>query len=203
MPGHEDLNMAQARTWSCNLEATRTTITQPIIPLPPLTSDHLEENCLSLTKSYSTVFVYTTSCNAPRRRCCCPIKNKKRHAKDIISMIFPQPPSFGPLLPAATMAPLLPLPDHLGHALHRLPPLLQTALERALPELTLDPLADARALDPQAVLDALLLLDLGVLGRVRHERQDVVFFGQLEELGLSAQGVVRRVPVAGAGVLEG
>ena len=100
------------------------------------------------------------------------------------------------------MSSLLPLPDHLGHALHRLRPLRQTALERALPELTLDPLANTRSLDSQSVLDALLLLDLRVLGRVRHQRQDVKFFGQLEELGLSAQGVVRRVPVSGAGVLE-
>lgn len=100
------------------------------------------------------------------------------------------------------MSSLLPLPDHLGHALHRLPPLFQTALERTLPELTLDPLADTRSLDPQSVLNALLLLDLRVLGRVRHQRQDIVFLSELEELGLSAKGVVRRVPVSSAGVLE-
>lgn len=111
--------------------------------------------------------------------------------------------SFGPLLPATTVAPLLPLPDHLRHALHGLLPLFQTALERALPELTLDLLADASALDSQAVVDALLLLDLGVLGRVRHQGKDIVGDGQLEELCLSAQGVVGCVPVARAGVLEG
>jgi hypothetical protein len=125
----------------------------------------------------------------------------KRHAK---SQCIPSPPhSFGPLLPATTVSSLLPLPDHLGHALHRLRPLRQTALERTLPKLTLDPLANTRSLDPQSVLNALLLLDLGVLGRVRHQREDVEFLGQLEELGLSAQGVVRRVPVSGVGVLEG
>lgn len=111
--------------------------------------------------------------------------------------------SFGPLLPTATVTSLLPLPDHLRHALHGLPPLLETALERALPELTLDLLADTRALDSETVLDALLLLDLGVLGGARHQWQDIVLGGEFEEFCLSAQGVVWGVPVAGAWVLEG
>lgn len=111
--------------------------------------------------------------------------------------------SLGPLLPATAVTPLLPLPDHLRHALHSLLPLLETALERTLPELTLDLLADTSALDSQAVVDMLLLLDLGVLRRVRHQRQHVVGDGQFEELCLSAQGVVWGVPVAGTGVLEG
>ena len=132
-----------------------------------------------------------------------PVRVKlKRHAQKI-HFVPKKGRSFGPLLPATTVAPLLPLSDHLRHALHSLLPLLQTALERALPELTLDLLANAGTLDSQAVVDALLLLDLGVLGRVRHQRQHVVGDGQLEELCLSAQGVVWCMPVAGRGVLEG
>jgi hypothetical protein len=110
--------------------------------------------------------------------------------------------SFGPLLPATTVTPLLPLSDHLGHALHSLLPLLETALERALPELTLDPLANTRALHPQAIVNALLLLDLGVLRGVWHERQDIMGDREFEEFCLSAQGVVWCVPVSGGRVFE-
>ena len=56
---------------------------------------------------------------------------------------------------------------------------------------------------PQRVLDLLLIFDLRVLRTHRHQRQDAVLLGEFEELGLSAQGVVRAVPGAGAGVFEG
>lgn len=101
------------------------------------------------------------------------------------------------------MASLLPLPDHLGHTLHSLPPVFQTALERTLPELTLDLLPDTSTLDPETVLNALLLLDFGVLGRAWHQWENIVGDGELEELGLAAERVVRRVPVSSARVFEG
>ena len=107
------------------------------------------------------------------------------------------------LLPAHAMTALLPQINHVRHGLHRFAPRLQSRLERALPVLALDSLAGAGALDAQAVLDALLLLDLGVFGGGGHEGEGGVEGGEFEEVGLAAEGVVGCVPGAGARVAEG
>lgn len=99
------------------------------------------------------------------------------------------------------MTPLLPVPDHLGHGLHGLSPLVQTALEGALPHLSLDLLADTGALDAEAVLGAALLNLAGQLRRPGQQRGNVVFLGQLDEFGLAAQRVGWRLPAQGPGIL--
>ena len=55
--------------------------------------------------------------------------------------------SFRPLLPTPTMTSLFPIPHKFIHPLHSLPPLIESSLHRPLPQLTLDSLTLARALD--------------------------------------------------------
>lgn len=62
------------------------------------------------------------------------------------------------------MTPLLPMPNHLRHPLHRLPPLLQPRPQRPLPKFPLNLLPHARTLQSQSVLDAFLIFDIGMLG---------------------------------------
>lgn len=101
------------------------------------------------------------------------------------------------------MTPLLPLPDHLGHSLHSPPPLIQAALERPLPQFTLDLLAHTRALDAQSVFGPLALDFGGGLRRPGEQREDVVGLGQFYQGGLAAEGVGWRLPAVCEGVFKG
>jgi len=94
------------------------------------------------------------------------------------------------------MAQLFPPLNQRAHTLHRLLPLQQPRLKRALPLLTLHPLTLARALDAQPVLGAAPLRFVGQFRCPGEEREDVVCAGELDEFFLLAQGVGGPVPVA-------
>lgn len=77
---------------------------------------------------------------------------------------------FRPLLPPPTMSPLFPFPDHLWHAFHSLPPLVQTVSHCSFPVFTLDLLSNTSALHSQPLLNSFLFAHLRVLGTERHQR---------------------------------
>lgn len=97
---------------------------------------------------------------------------------------------------------LLPLLHEARHIQHSLAAHLQAALERALPQLALDALALAGALDRQSALDAPRFLFARLLDRPREQVDDAVCGGQFDEVRLLAQTVDGAVP-APCGVVFG
>lgn len=114
-----------------------------------------------------------------------------------------QIPSFGPLLPPASMTLLFPLTNQLRHRPHSLSPRLQSALDRPLPQVSLDFLAHAGTLDSQTHQFLLLLFHQGKLGAPGQELFDAVLASHLAQVGLSSESITRTTPATGDGVAPG